>query len=71
MLSTGVGVVMRSLLLGIALRGGSMFTLGKENDKMLQIEQKMVKRSIWKTAIRYGWWLSKQGSGYATSDSNA
>ena len=40
---------MRSLLLGIALRGESMFTLGKESDKVLQIEQKMVKRSIWKT----------------------
>ena len=40
MLSTGVAVVMRGLLLGIALRGGLMFTLGKESDKMLQMSRK-------------------------------
>ena len=33
MLSTTVEIVMRSLLLGIALRGGSMFTLGKESER--------------------------------------
>ena len=46
MLSTGVEIVMRSLLLGIALRDGLTFTLGKESDKVSQIERKMVKRSI-------------------------
>ena len=38
MLSISVEIVMRSLLLGIALRGALMFTLGKESDEMLQIE---------------------------------
>ena len=54
MLSTGAGIVMRSLLLGIAPRVGSMFTLGKESDKTLQIEPKMVKKPTWKTGSRYG-----------------
>ena len=60
MLSTGVGIVVRSLLLGIAPRDGLMFTLGKECDKMLQVEQEMVKRSIWKTVSRCGCWLSSR-----------